>query len=89
MTECSSINVQIYTDGYWEWFRRNDLLDYEITGKHLFFSEDRDLLSVIAIDEIQNNGFHLAKIPMKGKNRSPEYVLCLYFKDDSRSLNLN
>jgi hypothetical protein len=78
-----SKHVVSYTDGYWEWFERTGR-PYKITGKYLFFSSDRDLLKKIAIDEIENNGFHVAKINMTGKKIGEEYVLCLYFKDDSR-----
>jgi len=81
-------NVLASGDGYWEWFRRRDPPNYTITGKYLFFSEDRDDLVKIAIDELDTNGFHHAKINMKGKNIGPEYVLCLYFRDDSRKYEL-
>lgn len=83
-----SQNVLSFTDGYWEWFTHKTEPDYEITGKYLFFSEDRKLLKEIAIKEIENNSFHHAKINMEGKNKGPEYVLCLYYKDDSRKNEL-
>src|SRR6266705_982232 len=83
-----SENILASCDGYWEWLRRRDPPTYTITGKYLFFSEDRVELVKIAIDELENNGFHHAKINMKGKNIGPEYVLCLYYKDDSRKYEL-
>lgn len=76
------------TDGYWEWFRRTDPPPYEITGKYLFFSADRDLLVKIAIEELESGAFYHAKIPVAGKNISQEYVLCLYYKDDSKKHEL-
>jgi hypothetical protein len=82
-----STNVISSCDGYWEWFERSDtpVIPYEITGKYLFFSVNRDLLIEIAINELENNGFHHAKTPMSGiPPASGEYVLCLYYKDDSR-----
>ena len=82
-----STNVISSCDGYWEWFERSDapVIPYEITGKYLFFSGNRDLLIEIAINELENNGFHFAKTPMSGITpASGEYVLCLYYKDDSR-----
>ncbi len=63
-----SENILASCDGYWEWLRRRDPPTYTITGKYLFFSEDRVELVKIAIDELENNGFHHAKINMKGKN---------------------
>src|SRR5262249_55220137 len=52
---------------------------------YLFFSVNRDLLVDIAVEELEKGGFHQAKthmadvIPPTG-----EYVLCLYYKDNSR-----
>jgi hypothetical protein len=86
-----STNVISSCDGYWEWFERSDapVIPYEITGKYLFFSGNRDLLIEIAINELENNGFHFAKTPMSGITpASGEYVLCLYYKDDSRKHEL-
>ena len=73
-----STNVISSCDGYWEWFERSDapVIPYEITGKYLFFSGNRDLLIEIAINELENNGFHFAKTPMSGITpASGEYVL--------------
>jgi len=86
-----SPNVVSNCDGYWEWFDRSDIptAPYEITGKYLFFSLNRDLLVKIAINEIENGGFHHAKTHMAGVTPpSGEYVLCLYYKDDSRKHEL-
>ncbi|HAS28073.1 MAG TPA: hypothetical protein DCR59_02615 [Dehalococcoidia bacterium] len=90
-TKVLSTNVISSCDGYWEWFDRADTLTvpYEITGKYLFFSLDRALLVEIAINELENGGFHHAKTHMVGVSPpSGEYVLCLYYKDDSRKHEL-
>ena len=58
----------------------------DITGKYLFFSKDKKLLSTIAIDEILNNGFSVAKISSTSSLNG--HVLCLYYKDDSRKHEL-
>ena len=79
-----SASVLSFSDGYWEWFIRKDKPDYEITGKYLFFCEDREALRKIAIEELENNTFHHAKVNMEGKKNGRDYVLCLYYKDDSR-----
>jgi hypothetical protein len=90
-TEVLSEHVIGICDGYWEWFERPDItaIPYRITGKYLFFSRNRELLVEIAVDELENGGFHQAKthmaeiIPPSG-----EYVLCLYYKDDNRKYEL-
>lgn len=83
-----SKSVLSFTDGHWEWFMHKDKPCYEIVGKYLFFCEDREILKKIAIEEIENNKFHHAKINMEGKKRGTDYVLCLYYKDDSRKIEL-
>jgi hypothetical protein len=90
-TKVLSTNVISNCDGYWEWFDRSDIpiAPYEITGKYLFFSLSRELLIEIAINELENCGFHHAKTNMAGVTPlSGEYVLCLYYKDDSRKHEL-
>jgi hypothetical protein len=90
-TEVLSTNIVSGCDGYWEWLDRSDSPTplYEITGKYLFFSPNRGLLIDIAIEELENGGFHYAKTNMIGVD-SPtgEYVLCLYYKDVSRKHEL-
>ena len=90
-TKVLSTNVISSCDGYWEWFDRSDIPTppYVITGKYLFFSLNRDLLIEIAINELENGGFHHAKTHMAGVTPpSGEYVLCLYYKDASRKHEL-
>lgn len=83
-----SPNVVTFNDGYWDQFIRRTPPDYEITGKYLFFSENRGALVKIALEELENGGFHRAKVNQEGGNVGPEYVLCLYYKDDSRKHEL-
>ncbi|MFQ5770661.1 MAG: hypothetical protein ACE5HX_09000 [bacterium] len=84
----SDTEIKSLCDGYWEWLIKHENPSYEITGKYLFFSTSRNRLIKIARNEIQHNNFHLAKIPMQGKNISNEYVLCLYYRDDGRKHEL-
>jgi hypothetical protein len=49
-------NVATSSNAYWQWFFRIQP-DYEIKGKYLFFSTDRDKLVKIAIQELENNCF--------------------------------
>ncbi|MCJ7559045.1 hypothetical protein MUO79_00305 [Candidatus Bathyarchaeota archaeon] len=71
-------------DGYWIWLLNTEKPSYGITGKYLFFSEDKDKLLEIATNEIENHGFHHAKINESLLEGQTEHVLCLYYKDDSR-----
>jgi hypothetical protein len=75
-------------DGYWIWVLSSDRPNYKITGKYLFFSVDQDRLLEIAKNEILNHGFHRAKVNSKLLGQNTEYVLCLYYKDDSRKYEL-
>lgn len=71
-------------DGYWIWLLNTEKPSYGITGKYLFFSEDKDKLLEIATNEIENHGFHHAKVNESLLEGQTEHVLCLYYKDDSR-----
>jgi len=71
-------------DGYWIWLGSPVKPTYTITGKYLFFSENKERLIEIAKKEIENHGFHKAKVNDKLIGSGTEYVLCLYYKDDSR-----
>ena len=86
-------DVQSHSDGYWENFNSQEERDYEITGKYLFFSTDRELLVNIAKNEISKGPFHRAKTQMPGANdvipgTGDDYVLCLYYKDNSKKHEL-
>lgn len=89
-----SQNVISFSKGSWEWYLKLETpykleeTPYKITGKYLFFSADRELLIGIIVEELEGNGFHQAKIPMVGSKPSTDYVLCLYYKDDSRKREL-
>ncbi|MCH7559977.1 MAG: hypothetical protein IIC67_01175 [Thaumarchaeota archaeon] len=67
--------------------KENKLYD-EIMGKYLFFHEDPKMLLKIAVDEIKGD-FHVAKVNQMITGTGKEYVLCLYYKDDSRKYELN
>jgi hypothetical protein len=75
-------------DGYWIWLLSEKKPDYEITGKYLFFSSDKEKLIEIATNEIEKHDFHKAKVNMNPLKGQTEHVLCLYFKDDSRKHEL-
>jgi hypothetical protein len=74
--------------GYWIWLLSEKRPDYEILGKYLFFHEDKDKLIEIARNEIDNHGFHEAKVNEHLLEGQTEHVLCLYYKDDSRKHEL-
>jgi hypothetical protein len=75
-------------DRFWQWFISPLPQGYEITGKYLFFSADRERLVKIARNEIESHGFHKAKINIRLIGKNTEYVLVLYYKDDSRRQEL-
>ena len=82
------MDVKKEFNGFWIWVRSPDKPDYKITGKYLFFSEERERLLEIAKNEILNHGFHRAKVNSRLLGKSTEHVLCLYYKDDSRKSEL-
>lgn len=75
-------------DGYWIWLRIEDKLTKVISGKYLFFSENKEKLLEIATNEIENHGFQMAKVNDNLLEGQTEYVLCLYYGDDSRKHEL-
>ena len=72
-------------DGYWIWFLKEEKPNYEIGGKYLFFSEDKNKLIEIAKNEIANHSFHQAKVNEIKEDNQTEHVLCLYYEDNSRN----
>ena len=80
--------MKIELNGYWIWLISENKPDYEITGKYLFFHEYKDKLVEIARNEIDNHGFHRAKVNNNLLEGQTEYVLCLYYQDDSRKQEL-
>lgn len=77
--------MKIEFDGYWIWLETEEQPNYEITGKYLFFSADKNKLIELAKNEIVSHSFHQAKVNESTIDRNTEHVLCLYYKDDSRS----
>lgn len=76
-------------DGEWNWFFSDNKPDYRITGKYLFFSDNKDRLMEIAQNEIEKHSFREAKVNENLLDGQTEYVLCLYYKDDSRKHELD
>ena len=82
------LKMKTHFDGYWNWFFGDKEPDYQITGKYLFFCDDKNKLIKIAKNEIENHDFYEAKINEKLLEDQTDYVLCLYYKDDSRKYEL-
>jgi len=80
--------MKVKFDGYWIWLLSEEKPSYAVTGKYLFFYEDKDKLIGIASNEIENHGFHRAKVNENLLEGQTEHVLCLYYKDDSRKQEL-
>jgi len=83
-----ALEIRTISDGYWLWFLSKEKPPYAIMGKYLFFSGDIEVLEEIALEEIQNNGFHHAKVNLHLIGKNTEHVLCLYYEDDSRKHEL-
>lgn len=75
-------------DGYWIWLRVSEKISKPISGKYLFFSEDKEKLFEIATNEIEKHGFEMAKVNENLLEGQTEHVLCLYYEDDSRKNEL-
>ena len=82
-----SKNVIRIDDEHWHYYI-NSRKKSKITGKYLFFSENKEELNNIAVDELENGGFFHAKINTDEHKKGTDYVLCLYDTDDSRKLEL-
>ena len=80
--------MKIIYDGYWNWIIGDKEPSYQITGKYLFFSSDKEKLIQIAKNEIENHDFYKAKVNEELLEGQFEHVLCLYYKDDSRKNEL-
>lgn len=75
--------------GFWHVYRTKLDADFSsISGKYLFFSSSYEELEKIAIDEIENHGFILAKINDQFYKKGPDFVMCLYHKDEARKTEL-
>jgi hypothetical protein len=60
----------------------------KIKGKYLFFSEFKEELEKIAINELERGEFLHAKINTDVYKAGKDYVLCLYYSDDSKKTEL-
>jgi len=83
-----SKNVIRVDTEYWHYYFKVSKTKPKITGKYLFFSESKEELEKIAIHELENKGFYHAKINTDKHKKGKEYVLCLYYEDDSRKYEL-
>ena len=81
------MGVKIEDTGYWTYII-SEKPSHDITGKYLFFSENKERLFEIAKNEILEHNFHLAKVNNNLLGSNKEYVLCLYYHDDSRKYEL-
>lgn len=82
------MGVKIEDTGYWTYVISEKKPSYDITGKYLFFSENKERLFEIAKNEILEHDFHLGKVNNSLLGSNTEYVLCLYYHDDSRKNEL-
>lgn len=83
-----SENVIRFDSEYWHYYYRFSNDKPVITGKYLFFSVDKKELEKIVVDELEKGGFQHGKINTDKHKKGEEYVLCLYYKDDSKKFEL-
>ena len=81
-------NVVRTDDECWHHYTKNPIKFPKITGKYLFFSENKNELIKIVIAELENGRFFRAKINTDENKIGKDYVLCLYYEDDSRKFEL-
>ena len=82
------MGINIEDTGYWLFILSEKKPSYVISGKYLFFSENKERLIEIAKIEILEHGFHHAKVNNSLLGSKTEHVLCLYYSDDSRKYEL-
>ncbi len=82
------MGIKIKDTGDWIYILSEKEPLYTITGKYLFFSKNKEKLVEIAKNEIIVHDFHLAKVNNNLLGSNTEYVLCLYYHDDSRKYEL-
>jgi hypothetical protein len=80
--------LKIEDKGHWIYVISEKKHNYTITGKYLFFSENKERLLELAKNEILDHDFHVAKVNNSLLGSNTEYVLCLYYHDDSRKYEL-
>ena len=81
--------MKIIKDRHWIRFgepKQSSSFTGDLAGKYLFFCEDQYPLIIIATIEIAEHDFEIAKV--SNSNRSGDFVLCLYWHDDSRRYEL-
>lgn len=87
-----SINERIYFEmtDKWKWYhkRRAVGVRYRVGGKYLFFSPSFDMLEEMAIDEMEQHDFYLAKVSLVCNPDTGSHLLCLYSDDGSYAMEL-
>lgn len=79
--------ILIGDEGGWLYFKHIDFdEDTPIKGKYLIFCPNRETLAGIAITEILQHKFEVAKISMQA--RGVDHVLCLYWTNADRAREL-
>lgn len=84
--------IKITSDAYWIRYgdpSQSSSFVGDLAGKYLLFSSNQDLLKMIAENEIAAHGFEVAKVSTLPSGKGRDYVLCLYWHDDSRKYELN
>ncbi len=77
--------VPTWRGNYWRWFGQTHPPSWgERGGKFLYFARDPELLYGIAVVEIHDHGFKIAKVCLRPRTGKVDYVLCLYAETADR-----
>ena len=84
------MNFRNFIDGKWEWIERDKVphIHKSPSGKYIFFSSSRELLSKIAKEEIESLNFYTSSIIRDPNPKTGEYVLYLYDQDGQKEAEL-
>lgn len=76
--------VPTWAGRYWRWFGQPHAPSRaDSGGKFLYFARDPELLYGIAVVEIHDHGFKIAKVCNR-PNNGKDFVLCLYAENTDR-----
>ena len=70
--------IKCKDEGYWIYLRNPDVEEKGVTGKYLFFSQDRELLLRLGITLLETYKLPAAKMPNKENQTGKDCVLCVY-----------
>ncbi len=80
--------MRTYKDEAWESIEKKGSQGTSFTGKYLFFSSNRSMLTIIAQQEIDLHNFICANVLLDPDENRGEYMLCIYDSENRRERKL-